>query len=123
MAGPQSRTPLLATELIHLGGEMKRARPGSGALAAIDADYALFAIGLAPSEQAASAVAQSVATLRTALSPWAARQMYLNLADTSRDPACFWTAEAYERLRRIKAAVDPDDVIRSNHPVPPGQQH
>jgi hypothetical protein len=32
--------------------------------------------------------------------------MYLNLADTSRDPASFWTPQAYGRLRRIKAAVD-----------------
>jgi len=45
--------------------------------------------------------------------------MYLNLACTSRDPASFWSAEAYDRLRRIKAAVDPDNLIRSNHPVPP----
>jgi len=47
--------------------------------------------------------------------------MYLNLADTPRDPRSFWTAEAYERLRRVKAAVDPDDIIRSNHPVPPAR--
>ena len=45
--------------------------------------------------------------------------MYLNLADTSLDPASFWTPEAYDRLRRIKAAVDPDDLIHANHPVPP----
>lgn len=50
--------------------------------------------------------------------PWAARQMYLNLADTSRDPASLWTVAAYDRLCRIKAAVDPDNLIRSNHPVP-----
>jgi len=31
----------------------------------------------------------------------------------------FWTPQAYERLRRIKAAVDPTDLIRANHPVPP----
>jgi FAD/FMN-containing dehydrogenase len=110
---------LLAVELIHIGGEMKRTRPGNGALAAIDADYALFAGGLAPTAQAASAVASSVAAALTAMSPWAASQMYLNLADTRRDPASFWTPQAYDRLRRIKAAVDPDDLIRSNHPVPP----
>ena len=45
--------------------------------------------------------------------------MYLNLAETPRDPGGFWSAQAYERLRRIKADIDPDDVIRSNHPVPP----
>ena len=117
VAGPD--TLLLAAELIHLGGEMKRARPAGGALPAIDADYALFATGLAPCPQAVSAVARSVAAAQTAMRPWAARQMYLNLACTSRDPASFWSAEAYDRLRRIKAAVDPDNLIRSNHPVPP----
>jgi len=117
VAGPD--TLLLAAELIHVGGEMKRARPAGGALPAIDADYALFATGLAPCPQAVSAVARSVAAAQTALRPWAARQMYLNLACTSRDPASFWSAEAYDRLRRIKAAVDPDNLIRSNHPVPP----
>ena len=33
----------------------------------------------------------------------------------------FWTPEAYHRLRRIKPAVEPDDLIRSNHPIPPHQ--
>ena len=117
VAGPD--TLLLAAELIHVGGEMKRARPAGGALPAIDADYALVATGLAPCPPAVSAVARSVAAAQTAMRPWAARQMYLNLACTSRDPASFWSAEAYDRLRRIKAAVDPDNLIRSNHPVPP----
>ena len=112
---------LLAVELIHIGGEMKRARPGNGALAAIDADYALFAGGMAPTTQAASAVASAVTAAHAAMSPWAARQMYLNLADTRRDPASFWTPQAYDRLRRIKTAVDPDNLVRSNHPVPPHQ--
>jgi hypothetical protein len=119
VAGAQAGTPLAAVELRHIGGEMKRVRPASGALAAIDADYALFAVGMAPFPRAATAVAQSVAAVLTAMSPWAARQMYLNLAETRRDPASFWSPQAYDRLRRIKAAVDPDDLIRSNHPVSP----
>ena len=117
VAGPD--TLLLAAELIHVGGEMKRARPAGGALPAIDADYALFSAGLAPCPRAAAAVARNVAAVQAAMRPWAARQMYLNLAESSRDPASFWSAEAYDRLRRIKAAVDPDNLIRSNHPVPP----
>jgi hypothetical protein len=27
--------------------------------------------------------------------------------------------QTYDRLRRIKAAVDPADLIRANHPIPP----
>ena len=33
----------------------------------------------------------------------------------------FWTPQAYGRLRHTKAAIDPDDLIHSNHPVPPHQ--
>ena len=119
VAGPQAGRPLVVVELRHVGGEMKRVRPANGALAAVDADYALFAAGPAPFPQAAAAVARSVAEVQSAMSPWAARQMYLNLAETRRRPSSFWTPEAYDRLRRIKTAVDPDDLIRSNHPVPP----
>lgn len=61
-----------------------------------------------------------VEAIQDALAPWAARQMYLNFAET-RQSAPFWTEQAYRRLRRIKAAVDPHDIIRSNHPIPPAQ--
>ena len=123
VAGPGADTLLLGAELFHIGGEMKRARPASGALAAIDAEYLLFAVGRASSPQAASAVGSAVAAVHTAMRPWAARQTYLNLAETERDPASFWAPQAYDRLRRIKAAVDPDDLIRSNHPIPPLHTH
>jgi hypothetical protein len=98
---------------------MKRVRPANGALASIDAEYALFVMGLAPFPHAVSAVASAVADVRTAMSPWAAGQMYLNLAATHRDPGSFWAPQAYDRLRRIKTLVDPDDVIHANHPVSP----
>jgi FAD/FMN-containing dehydrogenase len=115
VAGPDTASPLTAVEVRHVGGEMRRARPGHGALAVIEAEYALYAGGRAPTP----AAALGVKAVTSALRPWAARQMYLNLAGTPRDPASFWPAEAYARLRRIKHAVDPDDIIRSNHPVPP----
>jgi Berberine and berberine like len=51
--------------------------------------------------------------------PWAARQMYLNFAETQTPAAPSWTEHAEQRLRRIKAAFDPHNLIRANHPVPP----
>jgi hypothetical protein len=45
--------------------------------------------------------------------------MYLGFAETPQAAATFWTEQAYHRLRRIKTAVDPDDLIRSNHSIPP----
>lgn len=117
VAGADAETPPLWAELLHLGGELGRARPDSGALAAVDADYQLTAGSSAPTPQAATAGERSVSAVLAAMRPWAARQMYLNVAATRRDPASFWTPQAHDRLRSIKAAVDPDGLIRSNHPV------
>jgi hypothetical protein len=57
------------------------------------------------------------AVLLEALSPWQAEHTYLNFAETRRSGRNLFTADAHERLRRIKAEVDPQDVIRSNHPL------
>lgn len=56
--------------------------------------------------------------LMSAMSPWPARQADLNLADTARDRASFWSTPTYAWLRQIRAAVEPDDMIRSDHPGP-----
>jgi hypothetical protein len=118
-AGPGADTAPNMVELRHIGGEMRRARPGSGALAAIDADYALVCGSAATSPESVAAAFRSVGLVEAAMTPWAARQRYLNFTESNRDPASFWDPQAYSRLRQIKAEVDPEDVIRSNHPVPP----
>jgi FAD/FMN-containing dehydrogenase len=122
VGGPGVASPLLTVELRHVGGEMSRVRPGHGALAAVEAPYLLIAGGLAPTEHAAAAVTDRIEIVKSALSGWAARQTYLNLTETRADPARFWSPRAYERLRRIKAAVDPGNLIRANHPVPPARR-
>src|SRR5215469_17720428 len=45
VAGAGAASLLTTVELRHAGGEMRRVRPGNGALAAVQADYALFAAG------------------------------------------------------------------------------
>jgi len=121
VAGPGAAFPLVSAEVRHLGGEFARARPGNGALASIDAGYVLYAVGMAPVPQLMPPVTAQIAAVKNALAPWAARQRYLNFTET-RDPAApFWTEQAYQRLRQIKADVDPADVIRANHPIPPAR--
>ena len=120
-AGPGAAFPLTSVEVRHLGGEFGRPRPGHGALARLDADYMLFAVGSTPVPGLAGPVTAQVEAIKSALAPWAARHMYLNFAETQHPAAPLWTEHAYHRLRRIKAAVDPGDLIRSNHPVPPAR--
>ena len=116
-AGAGSGSPLLSVEIRHLEGEFAQPRPEHGALAAIDARYVMYAVGITPTPEARAIVGAHVERLLGALEPWTAEHKYLNLTETRRKPGAFWNEPAYHRLRRIKAAVDPDDVIRSNHPV------
>ena len=74
-------------------------------------------MGITPTAEAATAVRAQVELVKAAMAPWTARQMYLNLAETPRDPSTFWSEKSYERLRRIKAEVDPTNLIRANQPV------
>ena len=108
-------SPLLSVEIRHLEGAIGRTRPENGALAALDAPFLLFAIGIAPTPEAGHAVETTVTGLRTALARLEAPHTYLNFAETKREARTLWSETSYHRLRRIKAAVDPQNVIRSNH--------
>jgi hypothetical protein len=79
-AGPDAAFPLLSAEVRHLGGEFTRARPGNGALASIDAQYVLYAVGMTPVPELTDPVMAQVEAVKNALASWAVRQMYLNFA-------------------------------------------
>jgi hypothetical protein len=53
------------------------------------------------------------------MAPWADRHMYLNFAETPRPTDTLSTTPALERLRAVKATVDPDNLIRANHSTAP----
>jgi len=111
--------PLASVEVRHLGGELGRDRRDNGALASLQAPYLLYAAGITPTPNLEAPARAQIGAVEDALAPWMAPHMYLNFSETSRPRATLWTEPAYHRLRQIKVRVDPDDVIRSNHPVPP----
>ena len=110
-AGPESGSRLLVADLRHVGGELRRARPGHGALATLDASYVMFGVGVG------EGTAERLGMVSEALAPWENGRDYLNFAHRRTDPARFFDADVLRRLRAVKAEVDPDDVFRSNHPV------
>jgi hypothetical protein len=119
--GPGS--PLLFAEIRHLGGRIAVASPENGALASFEAPFLVFGVGIAPTPAAVAAVDGAVDVLKSALAPWAARQRYLNFAERVEDNARgFYTPAAYRRLREVKAQVDPANLFRSNHEIPPAAQ-
>jgi hypothetical protein len=119
VAGLGAGSPLLSVEIRQLGGELARPHPRGGARSAVGAPYALFGLGMASTPQIGRAVGAYVKHLTTGMAPWAAEEMYMNFAETRRDPTSLWGEEAYPRLREIKSRVDPDDLICSNHPITP----
>jgi FAD/FMN-containing dehydrogenase len=110
---------LLSIELRHLGGALRRAPRHGGAMATLDADYALFAVGLTPTPETAEAVHTCIAAVRDAMTPWSTGRCYLNFAEQTRSGDQLFGAETHARLRQVKAAYDPHDLIRANHPVEP----
>ena len=119
VAGPRATHPLLSVEIRHLDGELGRRRAENGALASIEATYAMYAVGMTPVPEAVAPTRAQVEAVKGAMSQWSARHMYLNFADTARDAQTFWSEQAYSRLRRVKAQFDPHGLIRANHPIAP----
>jgi FAD/FMN-containing dehydrogenase len=119
MAGPASNSPLLAVELRRLGGALSRAPEDAGALASVHGAYTLGSAGMVVDVEAAQAIHAHQAGLREAVAPWTSERSYLNFAESVVDTAVGFEPAAYQRLREIKARVDPGDVIRSDHPIPP----
>src|SRR4051794_28590199 len=109
--------PVLTAEIRPLGGAVARPRPEHGAVASFGAPYTVFAAGLTPVPAAVAPVEASIKGLLAALEPWAADHTYLNFAESKREAKTLWTETAHHRLRRVKAAYDPENVIRSNHPI------
>ena len=120
-AGAGSGSPLLSVEVRHLGGALGRMRPGHGALATIEAGFAMFAVGMAMTPELGAAVRAHIEIVQAALASWDAGRDYLNFTERHERGERLFGSTTYRRLQIVKGKVDPEDVFRSNHPVrPPG---
>ncbi|MFL5946273.1 MAG: FAD-binding oxidoreductase [Gaiellaceae bacterium] len=117
VAGAGSGSPLLSVEVRHLGGELARKSPGAGALATIDGKFAMFAVGMAMTEEMGAAVRAHVEIVQAVLGPYDSGRMYLNFAEKRQRGERMFGDATYRKLQVVKATVDPDDVFRSNHPI------
>ncbi len=118
-AGPGSGSPLLSLEVRQLGGALGRPADGGGAVSHLDADFAVFGVGIAMSPEMGGAVAGHLDVIREALAPWEAETAYLNFAERDIPGERIFGPYAHHRLRAVKTAFDPADLFRSNHPVAP----
>ncbi len=117
-AGPGTESPLLSIEVRHLGGAAGRAEPEHGALAGIDASYALFAVGMAADPGMKQAVLARLDDVQATLEPWDGGR-FMNFTERSGKTGQMFSEEVYRRLRRVKSAYDPDNIIQANHEITP----
>ena len=120
-AGPGSGSPLLSVEVRQLGGALGRPAAGGGAVSHLDADFGVFGVGIAMSPEQGAAVAAHMESVREALAPWEAETTYLNFAERDVPGDRIFGPYTHHRLRAVKAAYDPSDRFRSNHPVAPAR--
>ena len=112
--------PLFTFEVRPLGGALAKSSAGDGAIGSFDAEFAMFAAGLAPPELR-DGVAEAVDRATAALAPWESKQAYFNFSERPIDAARLYPAETHRRLRRIKAAYDPAELFLANHAIPPSR--
>ena len=116
-AGPGSGSPLLVTELRHMGGAFGRADEAGGALAKIDGEYIAFAVGMPMTPEMGEAIVRHGGELMEALAPYGSGGKYLNFVEHRTDTRSAYSEGAYARLQRIRAEYDPECVLRANHEI------
>jgi len=81
----------------------------------------MFADGMVMAPEMKAVIEGHAGRIVEALAEQRSASGYLNFAEATGDPADLYDDEAYGRLRAIKAGYDPDDLFRSNHPIPPAR--
>jgi len=114
---PANGSPLVSAEIRHAGGALGRPSPAHGALSALNAEFAVFAVGMAPTPEAKERVERHIDTLIDALQPWDADTVYFNFADRPTEANRLYPEHVEHRLRRVKTAYDPSGLIHSSHAI------
>jgi FAD/FMN-containing dehydrogenase len=117
LSGPGSGSPLAIVELRQVGGALSRATPGHGAVAGVDGQFVLFALGMALDADMEAFMLGHAGRIKGALAEWLGAGCYLNFAEDAVELTDSYGAATYERLRAVKARIDPANAIRANHAI------
>jgi hypothetical protein len=112
VAGPEAEVPLAVVELRLMGGALGRPAVVPNAVAGRDGAFSLSVVAPAPPPLAAAATT-ATSQVVDALAPWSTGTSLVNFAGHRGDgPAsAAWTPPVLDRLREVKARVDPYDVF------------
>jgi hypothetical protein len=121
VAGPGSGSPLLLSELRHVGGALGRPSETAGALSHLDAGFVMFSIGMPMTPELAEAIPAYLKRIEEAMSPWAAGGGYYNFVEGPCDVDAILPPDVCDRLGEVKRKWDPDGRIVANHAVSLGE--
>jgi FAD binding domain len=115
--GPESDSPLLLSEIRHMGGALARPAQNGGALDKLDAEYVMLGIGMLMDPQMKDPITGQLDKMSEAMKPWSAEGGYYNYAERPCDVDAILPAATCERLSHVKRSWDPEEVILANHSV------
>jgi FAD/FMN-containing dehydrogenase len=115
IADDPALSALTVIEVRQLGGALRRAPEGHGALDRLDGSWQVFAAGFAPEPAAAEAVLAALGVVRERLAPYASDRVLLNARGAGIDVADAFDADTSARLQRTYDAYDPDRLILAGH--------
>jgi hypothetical protein len=121
VAGPGSGSPLLLTELRHLGGALGRRDEDGGALSHLDAGFAMYSVGMPMTPELGEAIPPHLSKIDATMGPWAANGGYYNFVEGPCDVDAILPPDVCERLGDVKQKWDPDSRIVANHAVSLGE--
>jgi FAD/FMN-containing dehydrogenase len=117
MVGPGSSSPLLLSEIRHMGGALSRPAENGGALSKLDAQFAIYSVGVRMSAEIGEVLHSYLEKLEETMKPWAADGGYYNFVESSRDVDAILPPDVCDRLRDVKRRYDPENRIVANHMV------
>ena len=117
VAGPGSGSPLLLSELRHIGGALGRPDPDGGALTHLDTEFVMYSVGMPMTPELGEAIPQHLRKIEETMRPWAGEGSYYNFTERPCDVDAILPADVCARLAEVKRKWDPDGMIVANHSV------
>ncbi len=117
VAGPGSGSPMLLSELRHLGGALGRPDPNGGALTHLETEFVMYSVGMPMTPELGEAIPQYLKQIEQTMQPWAGEGSYFNFTERPCDADAILPADVCARLAEVKRQWDPDGMIVANHSV------
>jgi hypothetical protein len=117
VAGPGSGSPMLLSELRHIGGALGRPDPAGGALTHLETDFVMYSVGLPMTPELGEAIPRHLRKIEQGMQPWAGEGSYYNFTERPCAADAILPADVCARLAEVKREWDPDGTIVANHTV------